>query len=85
MICEHCGYEGRGQRGHYRGSVKGEHHKCPKCNELTKIIKKKTKTLHQVKKMTPEQAKELFKDCEVDFVIDKLYEYFTKPYTNDKE
>ena len=41
----------------------------------------KDKTLHQVTKMTSEQAKKLFKDCKVDFVIEKLYQYFTEPYT----
>lgn len=81
MICEHCGCTKRGSRGYYLSDTKGEQWKCPECCKFTKITRTKSKTLHQVTKMTREQAKELFKNCQSDFIVDKLYDYFTEPYT----
>jgi len=81
MKCGNCIYEGRGTPRIYIQGTRGEHWQCPACKKLTKKIKTKTKTLHQVLKMTEEQAKELFKDDDSDFIVHKLYAYFTEPYT----
>ena len=37
MKCKKCGFEGRGSRGFYTSTEKGEHWKCPVCRELTKL------------------------------------------------
>ena len=41
MKCSKCNYDGRGSRGYWTSLTKGEHWRCPKCGELTKIPVKK--------------------------------------------
>jgi hypothetical protein len=68
MKCEHCGFEGRGQKGWYKNNVKGEMWKCPACSKLTEISK-----------TSKPKIKGFCKDCTFSFkLFDKLDCQFIK-------